>query len=261
MRHVDDWKTGLELIKAQIAEYEQYRAIMTQYEAAMAKRVYQEKIDQWKPQIVENLLKEQEIYITRYHAQETLVARAKAAEINRWDASKLANQLQVTRLLVEQAMAGPDQDDPWRGSTSSKQERLQKLYQDAKASNDIYKMRSVAEVLLSVPLQPGDNVLNHLQKQAGHDLKALQWTEDQQKAVETLNGDWNNLVENTIKLEEVAPLLGDGNSAFGSGPLHKAVRRITIDQTTGERLILEPDNPAVTGVMPLMEVETQMAEN
>ena len=235
---------------------------MTQYERSKAEQEIQNTVNQWKPQIIDNLVKEQDAAINRYHASELAIIKANASEALRWDGSKLGAELQVVRLLVDQAINATDKGPAFRGNSSTKQDKLQQLYHDATISGDIFKQRAVAEVLTSLPTG-SDHELNHLQKQAERDLKAIRRTEDQQKAEEALEVAWQDVITHTTQLEEIAPLVGESVGVFGTGPINQAIKRIHIDRQTGERLIYDTDAEDIQPVVfvtPQDKTTTHFAE-
>ena len=245
------------MIKAQKAEYSQYAGIMTQYERLGAEQEIQKTVNTWKPQIIKNLLQEQDQAITRYKAAEQGISKANAAEINRWDMYKLGPEMAVAKLLAEQALSAPENSDVFRGSTLSKQERMKQLYQDAITSGDMVKQRAVFEIIQAVP-SGGDRDLNHIKKQAERDLAALRRTEDQQKAEEALEASWNDVVTHTAVLEEVAPLIGEPIGVFGAGPINQALKRVTVDRA-GQKHIYNADAEEIQPVVVVNSSEKDLA--
>ena len=177
-----DWREGLEVIRAQRAELAQYAGIMTAYELSVAQREIQSTIERWKPEVVTNLLREHQAAIDSVKAARANIEKQRAVEVNRWDAGKLGQELQVAKMLLEQAGNAPAQGDPFRGGSKSKTERITQLYQDAKQSGDMFKARARAQVLQGLEVG-GDFELNHLKKQAERDLAALRRTAEIDQAL------------------------------------------------------------------------------
>ncbi len=237
-----DWREGLELIRASREEYKQYAAIMTPYEQSLAEREIQSTIDRWKPEIISNLLREHEAAINQVKDARQAIERQKAVEVNRWEAGKLGGELQVAKMLLDQAGNAPDQGDPFRGGSGSRQERIQALYQDARQSGDIFKQRAMAETLQGLNVGR-DSELNHLVKQAERDLAAMRRTVEIEQAEQAAAVAWQALVDKTVEVATIAPEIGEGTGMLSSGPLTQSTRRI---KPNGE--ILDLDNAEVTGI-------------
>lgn len=244
-----DWKSTLELIKAQRAEFQQYNSIMTDYERSIAQREMEETLQTWKGRIVEALINEQNTAISEYQYAEKRLERAHQAEVNRWDASRLRAEMDVAQALVNQARSGKHTANMYDGGSPSTYKRIEAVYQDAQKSGDIFKKRAICEVIQGVDIGEGEIMMNRLRKQAERDLSELRRIPEQAEAEEHKEAAWRDVLVKTNDIIVAAPHIGEeATGAYAAGwSLGRAVNRIKI-RKDGTREILDPQSSEVTGV-------------
>lgn len=142
------WRDRLAAIREARREYQEYENLMTHYERAVITREINARREQHEAAILAGALAEWHQAADHAAAALAKVEQAKGREAARWDAGRLAGEMQVVRMLVDSAVAGGLND------TSSK--RLEQVYQDAERSGDPYKLRACGEVLAGLSVPSGD---------------------------------------------------------------------------------------------------------
>jgi len=112
---------------------------MTDFERSLINNDIQERINQVEQQVVDGVVSEWNAAADRVYKALKQVELEKAAEVRRWDADKLAAEMQAVSMLVDYAVAT-------RGLDNDSEKVLTRIYDDAVNSGDIYKKRAAAEV-------------------------------------------------------------------------------------------------------------------
>lgn len=247
----NDWRSALELIKAQKAELQEYSGMMTQYEISIAQREIKDTLTTWKPRIVAALIEQQTNAINDYHYYGKKLGEANKNEVNRWDASRFKDELDVAKALVDQALSGKHVEGPYDGGSPSTYKRIEAMYHDAQKSGDIFKQRAVCEVLQGIEIKTGDYEMNHLRKDAERDLAVLRRTPEQEQVEAEREVAWQKVLERTNEIIVSAPIIDqDATGGYANAfELGRAVSRVQIRED-GSRVILEPDQVNKDFVMP-----------
>ena len=248
---VTTWRDRLEIIKAAKKELSDYYSIMTTYERATAEREIGHLKEQNNPVITEGVLGEHEIAINRLNIAHRKVKRLTQAEIASWDAQKLAAEMQVYNMLIDQAVNTKSGATDSRVSTTT---RLDKIYDEAWQSGDKYKQRAACEVMKSLQGKASDPeakiTLNRFEQQAKQDLEKVRMTPELTKAYEEAEIDWQEYRTARQEVIRTSQDIGEGDpqQLYSGSPFSRAIRRVQIDRETNEIKILEADDPEITGV-------------
>jgi hypothetical protein len=129
-------------------------------------------------QILSQALEEYHAKLDDFCSKQAKVERERVKEIASWDPSRLAPEMQVFQMRVENALYA---DDPAR--------ELQSIYSEAKQSEDRYKLRAAADALRQVNRKSGSlplevkTKLNGVMQAAQRDLAEIRTTPGMEAAV------------------------------------------------------------------------------
>lgn len=246
------WLNHLEDLKAARQELKEYGGMMTAYERSVIQRDIAERVARATQPVTAGALGEFEAAAESYRLAGAMRARAKTEEVRRWDSVKLKNEMETARALVQLALAMPSGSFV---SQPSPAERLRVIYQDAKDSGDLHRMRAAAEVMstaypLTDGMQPDERFeINHLAHEAERDLAALRVTEAMTQAQAEEVEAARALVEQKDRLEKTYEILHGGQpSVFDPfDPLLRAANRVQVDERGG-LVLLDENDPKVTGI-------------
>jgi hypothetical protein len=247
-----NWEEGINLIRAYKKEYQEYASVMTEYERLAAGREINRLKEQYRPMVTGHLLEELEASITVVKVREKARQKAVADEVNRWEAGRLAAEMQAAKMLISAANMAPKRDG-FSGNSLTREERIDQLYQDAQNSGDIYKQRAMAAMLSEYN---GDHELNHLVRQAEKDLQKLHITPEIEKATGEYEQAWRDLAQASHDSQTIAPEVGEDMGIFASGPVSQKLKQIDFVGRT----ILEADDPRIQNVIVKQSDSTFFAE-
>lgn len=230
------------MIRANRAEVAEYGGLMTPYERSYADRELKEVLDKYRPLIVDHLVQEHNAAINNVKAAQIGLEKYKSNEVARWEAGRLASEMQSAKLLLEVAEKAPKGTDMFRGESKSRAEKITQLYNDAQRSNDMYKARAMGEILAGYV---GDKELNSLAKQAERDLDKLHITQDIKTAEQIHETAWQTLSNKTKEVQDIAGEIRENLGMFATGKLSQQLKRVSFK----EGKIYEPDDPALATVI------------
>ncbi len=154
------------------------------------------------------------------------VTRAKANEAKRWDAQKLAANMQVYQARLDQAVAVA------RGNPVDLLERLKAIYNDAEDSGDDVQRRAAAEVLKIADSKvrgsvndPGVLEIHGLTQEAERDLAGLRTSPELEAAHKTAAVAFHDMNRRRDEVYKVADALGElfPNGTLNNGTFIKAI--------------------------------------
>lgn len=249
-----NWRDALETIKAGRDELDRYGGIMTQYEYQVAKRDVRELTDTHRPAIMQGITAEWEAVIQGYQEKARKVERERTAEVNRWEAGKLASEMQVVSMLVDQALKNKGTVMTTRNLDAAGE--MERIYQDAKQSGDLHRRRAAAEIIRNVSQDySGDQEtrrkMNLLAVQAESDLNQLRVTNEMTAAEAELSASWDAILEKREEVRRVAVIIGEGDPGgpLAGGELAHQLRRVQRDRFTNEVKIYGYDDPEISPVI------------
>ena len=244
VRTAASWKDQLTEIREAKKIYRENAGIMTPFEQQVITRHIGQMQQSYFPTIVGGIIREQEYLISRATEAHQRIDQAKRSEVNRWQLNKIRENTDYLKSRVD-ALLGASRNPFAPGSSAS--EELGKIYQEAQTSGDIHLQRAACEVFSGLPQT--NRSLTDLRLQAERDLPALRETEEIKAAQVEAAQMWERLADKQAEIGEVAEVLGEPvGTFFASGPLAAAYKRVVVDRETGERKILSPDDPRITGV-------------
>jgi len=98
------WRGRLNEIKNHKQMMIKYNSIQTEFERAIAQEEYSELLKQHRPAIRAGQLAEHEAALQKLERAHNRVKSEKKKEIAGWDASRLASEMQVYNMLIDQAI-------------------------------------------------------------------------------------------------------------------------------------------------------------
>lgn len=244
------WVDELEKIKAAREELRQYGGMMTPYEVSTIQRGIKARVEASFQLIAGGAVGEYEAAIQKYKDSRQTYEREKQKEIQRWDTTRLREELTNAKTFMDFAFQGDS--NPLRAGDVSRLEKIKKLVNEAQASGDIYKQRATFEVLQAVKTQKGDPdrvEVNQIVKDAAKSLDGLRFTDGMKQASEGITKSRDELLTTRNQLQITGEILGE------SFAFEKHLRRVDMDRQTGELIIHEPDSPEVTGVWFKSQIE------
>lgn len=241
-----NWRDRLEFIRKAKKEYDSYQGIMTPYERHTISEDIKAKRTAAFQDVFNGISGEFNAVIGEYRDSRRKQSEARSKEVMRWDAAKLAAELQLARMQF-------DQKGKTSGAFAHGGIGPVRLYEDALITGDMYKIRAAAETILSMEHRPGSGAeeklpLVQLQTRAQGDLDNLRVTDEMKAAEIAERESRQKLMEKCNEVKNVANDLGEPiNNMFGGGPFDKMLRQVKQDHY-GNVSILDPDDPEVTGI-------------
>jgi hypothetical protein len=217
----NDWRKIVEDLKLAREEYSRHSSMMTPYERQVVSESIKEEVDKNRKWATQAALKEFQSTVEAFANAQIKIEKAKGQEVNRWEPGKLADEMRVASLLVDQALESPFPID-----------ELRRIYSDANTSQDMFKKRGVAEVLKGAVnrVKSGDYELlsrvNSMSQMAARDLEQLRITPEIEKAHQEAGEAFENHMAVRKELNRAAEILGDT-----MGPISRALMRVKYDDT------------------------------
>ena len=193
--------------------------------------------------------------VGNYKAAAAKRAAAIAKEINSWDAGKLNDELQAFQTRVNMELGKKDVQGIFSGQSAASS--IERLYQEALASGDRYKMRAAAEVLRAADVEklPSEQQMQVqlLARAASDNLEALRNTDDIQNAIDQENAAIKQMQDEQKFVREAAEVMFDeGGQIFGRDVSNfgKLASTIKFEREAGnvKIKILDINDPEITGI-------------
>lgn len=226
--------------REQLAELETYQkdfaaneGIMTLYERQNYNAEYESVKKRFEPSIQAGAIGEYRSALAQFRLAQAREKAAKKNEINRWDPAKLAANMQVVDILINQSIAAGKYQDDLPGAVAA-------IYEEAKESGDPVKLRAACEVLRSITARGTDQDermrLNRIAGDARRDLEGLRQTEEMTQANEAASKAFDTLQDHYRELAQVQQALTGHEPAlhFCSTEFEREMAKVVIDHKTGE---------------------------
>ena len=233
------WQDKFKLVKAKRSEIVNHYGQMTDYERSYHARELNDYQEAYEPYILGGALSEWHDTCDRVIQAFDNVKKAQADEVKRFDGQKLAGEMSVINMLVDNALSV-------NGLDNYSIPVIESIYDEYMSSGDLHKQRAAGEVFKGLSSHDLGNDLdlklkvNKLITRAKEDLvkvrsyKPLDKAEDEaRQAVNELNGAKSMLFEIDMGLGYTLP-----NGLMGHSQLVKAIRD-RVDNT-GSRLVVKP---------------------
>lgn len=243
------WKSALKELQNLRGKFKAHENIMTQYERTTIMAELDHRTESVAGMILTGALGEYNGAVAGYQAAARNVDKAKAAELRRWNARQLRDELANARTLAELAVEGGS--NPLTGTTPAA--GLQAIYAEAKQSGDMYKIRAAAEVLKVIAPKltdlSGRAAVASMATDAGRDLDALRQTPEMATAAQEHAAALDKMMTLRDGLQDVGAAIGEKpGDIWDPSSLGKAMRKVRLnaDHTAAE--ILSDTDPEVTGI-------------
>ncbi len=223
------WRDQLAEMKTARAEYAELEPIMSAAERVMYIKSINDKQAAVGSTILQGAFTEWDNALDKFTNAVKSVQTAKNKEIARWEAVKLNAEMQMAESLITKLV----QSSAGERLEPDVLPRLQKMYDEAQASGDVYKMRATAEVFTGLPAMVGSDfedrkAANKLSKQAQRDARVVRITPEMKaadqaavEAVEMINQAKSLLFEVDEGLGYTKP-----NGEVGNFDIFKQLHRI-----------------------------------
>lgn len=248
-QQLNNWKDDLNRIKYAREKLNRDQGIMTPWERQAHTESLRDEIQKVYPRVYSGLKSNLDEAIGKYQNAKTNTAKAKAREINSWDMAKLDNEMNVFRSLVKSALDNPG--NPLAGIPGPAK-RIEKLYQEAVASQNTVKIRAAAEMLNGLPLTklPTDEAVEI--RMTARDAAILTDTirkTDYIQAAEKAEAEAAiELVNTRDTIHDPAAILGESTkNVFDDGSLAKLVKTVQVGPD-GAVKVFNLDDPEVNGI-------------
>lgn len=252
------WRGRLDEIKKHDQMMKKYYSIQTDFEHAIAQEEYNELLKKHRPAIRAGVLAEHETALQKLERAHNRVKSEKKKEIAGWDASRLASEMQVYNMLIDQAIQTKEGTGDFQVNTG---QRIEKVYEDAQKSGDKYKQRAAAEVMKAATSKVqsmGQDTrfkVNRIAQQSKTDLEEIRKTPEFKTAYEDASTAYDEYYNARREVIRTSQAIGEGD------PLHPLARNdftlaLKRVQDDGDNInIYAPDDPHVTGLFPRSERE------
>lgn len=246
-----NWKDAVKEIQEAKKEIHRKEQIMTDYERDLYGRTVKDKVHQKYGMILKGVAEELENTISKYKTAKASTSTAIAKEINTWEAGKLQSELNLAQSRFGMITTGPSTNA--FGGGPGIVDAARKIYQEAVASGDRYKIRAAAEALqgsAAIHWKGKDAVgMQQLSQEAKENLDNLRFTDEIKAAGDRETAAAQELLNTCQTVWEVGALMGDVTTgAFLIGNFVTLAKRVQVDRVTGKINIYDPDDPEVTGI-------------
>lgn len=247
------WRDLLKELKAAKEELYKNQAIMTPYERQTISESIKARAEAVAPRLQGGAIAEWKAAIEVYQDKAAAVEKARIAEINRWDNARLGAEIGAVKALVELALSGGN-GNALAGMTKAAP-RLERIYNEAQASGDIYKQRAAAEVFrsldgASLKTDTTDRAaVSGLAHKAAKDLPGLRVTDGITQAIHERDEAAQGVYNLRSELNDVSLVMGYGDATglFASGPIASAFRGVKFNNDHTLTIFPE-DSVEVTGI-------------
>ena len=251
----NDWLSKLNQIKEARSEYNKIERILTPYERQTIFGNIKADAEANYSRVYQGVKARLDAAVGNYKAAAAKRAAAIAKEINSWDAGKLNNELQAFSTRVNMELGKKDAQGIFSGQPAAVS--IERLYQEAQASGDRYKMRAAAEVLRAADVEklPSEQQMQVqlLARAASDNLEALRNTDDIQNAIDQENAAIKQMQDEQKFVREAAEVMFDeGGQIFGRDVSNfgKLASTIKFEREAGnvKIKILDINDPEITGI-------------
>lgn len=247
------WRDLLKELKAAKEELYKNQAIMTPYERQTISESIKARAEAVAPRLQGGAIAEWKAAIEVYQDKAAAVEKARIAEINRWDNARLGAEIGAVKALVELALSGGN-GNALAGMTKAAP-RLERIYNEAQVSGDIYKQRAAAEVFrsldgASLKTDTTDRAaVSGLVHKAAKDLPGLRVTDGITQAIHERDEAAQGVYNLRSELNDVSLVMGYGDATglFASGPIASAFRGVKFNNDHTLTIFPE-DSVEVTGI-------------
>lgn len=247
------WRDLLKELKAAKDELRRHENIMTPYERQAISESIKARAEAVGPRLQGGAIAEWKAAIEVYQDKAAAVEKARIAEINRWDNARLGAEIGAVKALVELALSGGN-GNALAGMTKAAP-RLERIYNEAQASGDIYKQRAAAEVFrsldgASLKTDTTDRAaVSGLVHKAAKDLPGLRVTDGITQAIHERDEAAQGVYNLRSELNDVSLVMGYGDATglFASGPIASAFRGVKFNNDHTLTIFPE-DSVEVTGI-------------
>jgi len=250
-----DWLAKLNQIKEARSEYNKIERILTPYERQTIFGNIKADAEANYSRVYNGVKARLDAAVGNYKAAAAKRAAAIAKEINSWDAGKLNDELQAFQTRVNMELGKKDVQGIFSGQSAASS--IERLYQEALASGDRYKMRAAAEVLRAADVEklPSEQQMQVqlLARAASDNLEALRNTDDIQNAIDQENAAIKQMQDEQKFVREAAEVMFDeGGQIFGRDVSNfgKLASTIKFEREAGnvKIKILDINDPEITGI-------------
>jgi hypothetical protein len=173
------WRAKLAEIEAVNAEHAKYSQVLSPLDEAKLREKKKSLQDAYGSYIMTDISKELQESIKKVELQRNKYQLAKKREYNSWDSAKLSSQYGVTSVILDMLLVGVP------ANSVTVPERVEKLFNEAKASEDKYSIRALADLLpgTMAKMKSEDAVkINHIRDEADSIIKEMRETPEILKA-------------------------------------------------------------------------------
>lgn len=252
----NDWLSKLNQIKEARSEYNKIERILSPYERQTIFGNIKADAEANYSRVYNGVKARLDAAVGNYKAAAAKRAAAIAKEINSWDDGKLNNALQAFQTRVNMELGKKDAQGIFSGQSAAAS--IERLYQEAQASGDRYKMRAAAEVLRAANVEklPSEQQMEVqlLARTASDNLEALRNTDDIQNAIDQENAAIKQMQDEQKFVREAAEVMFDsGGKIFGrdASNLGKLASTVKFERDAAGHVnikILDINDPEITGI-------------
>ena len=250
----DDWMSKLTQIKEARAKFDKGQGMMSDWERQTLSESIKNDASRNYSRIFSGVKQRLDDAKNAYKAAAAKRASAIAKEINSWDPAKLNAELQAFSTRVNMELSKKDAQGIFSGQPTAR--RIERLYREALASGDKYKIRAAAEALQAADVDklPSDQQMQvqTLTHAANENLDNLRNTDDIKNAMDLENAAIKAMQEEIQFVQDAGEVMRGNQTMFGSplGGFAKLARTVKFEQAGGHVniKILELDDPELTGI-------------
>lgn len=226
-----NWRESLKAIRALGAELNKFGLAMTQDEKKAKEDRKNKLLKDELNNIEVGAIAELYEKVHKVEGARDLLKTEKKNELNSWEASKLQAEMGVTSTLF---MMVSKNKDPLSGDVSSS--RMKRLWDEAKRSEDKYKIRAFVELLPGVIASIDDRSetgkISDIRTEAESVLSELRETEGIKKAKDQVWEAYNEFASGLQEYRQISQDVGqrDPTGIFETSRFAKALNRLEIKQ-------------------------------
>jgi len=241
-RKTTNWKDTLNFYQGEVNKVRKYESILTPFEKVSLGEYLHELNQKTQIEVIPAATQEFIQVKENYKVRESAFQKAKANEINRWDAGKLNAEMDFTKSRLESILRS-------NLSFPEKKIEIEALIKEANESKDITKQRATAERLLNIADHVEGSALdkmeyNQFSSQAKRLIEKIRTTEEIKTSKENLKAAAEELLEKRKELDSIAQTFHGDHAYFDYvREFSKVARDVDFDVIKGELKVSILDNP------------------
>lgn len=237
-----NWKDALSEFKAEFAKGLQYENLLTPMEKITLGEYLVDLKEQTRAKVIPGAVNEFNLAKANYVMRDGMVRGAKARAEARFDSAQLAGAASMAKMRIETVLRS-------NKDNNTKRAEIAALFNEAKSSQDLTKIRGTAEALVNITNNiSGDPMekmaFNRFSQDAEKVLREINTTPEIIQAEQNKQAAANELAQTRDQMDEIANLFHGGNAhAAWEKDFVNACKGVDFGIEQGQVVVTVQDNP------------------